>query len=144
MKAKIFKTFTALGIAVATLLLTTTSAHAYSRWFGLYTGDTGLFTGGWGQGRLHSSADDFSRCSTLWVAEGRIWDQDADGHGVIAWLAYTDCATGERKYFKLGSVGGDGNDAPLTTASVYNAKHPTIMMCLYKGTSQMKSCASSW
>ncbi|MDQ0847600.1 hypothetical protein [Streptomyces sp. V1I6] len=143
MKVKILKAVTALSVVVATLFFTATAAHAYSRWFGLYTGDGGFY-GGWGQGRLHSSADDYSRCARLWVAEGKIRDQDADGHGVIAWLAYTDCATGARKYFKLGSVAVSGNEAPLTTASVYNAKHPSIMMCLYDGTSQMKACASSW
>ncbi|MFJ2649121.1 hypothetical protein ACIO1C_20595 [Streptomyces sp. NPDC087420] len=145
MNLKLGRVVTAVGVILATLFFSASAAQAYSRSFGLNTGDSGgAFYGGWGQGVLNTSADDLAKCARLWVTSGRIWDEDADGHGVIAYMAYDDCATGARKYYKLGSVGGSGATAALTTAAVSNAKHPSIMMCLYDGTSQMKSCASSW
>ncbi|MBO3675712.1 hypothetical protein [Streptomyces sp. NEAU-YJ-81] len=115
-----------VGVVVATLFITATAAQAYSRAFALNSTDSGWYYGAWGQGTLNTSSDDFSKCSRLWVTSGKLWDEDADGSGAIAWLAYTDCATGEREYFKLGSVGGEGKSTTLTTASVYNAKHPTV------------------
>ncbi|MFJ2774939.1 hypothetical protein [Streptomyces sp. NPDC087300] len=120
------------------------AAQAYSRNFGLGSTDGGTYQGAWGQGQLHTGADDFSKCSKLWVTSGKLWDTDADGSGAIAWLAYTDCASGERQYFKLGSVAGEGKSTNLTTTPVYNAKHPTVMVCTYKGSSQMRDCGSSW
>ncbi|MGQ4389164.1 hypothetical protein [Streptomyces sp. SAS_270] len=140
---RIAQVIATLGVVVATLFITATAAQAYSRHFGLHSTDDG-YSGAWGQGNLNTSSDDFSRCSRLWVTSGKLWDLDADGSGAIAWLAYTDCATGEREYFKLGSIAGDGESTALTTASVYNAKHPTVMVCLYKGSSQMRDCGSSW
>ncbi|MGW3951915.1 hypothetical protein ACWEKM_13445 [Streptomyces sp. NPDC004752] len=141
---RIAQVIAALGVAIAAIFITATAAQAYSRSFALWSTDGGWYHGAWGQGTLNTSSDDFSKCSRLWVTRGKLTDEDADGSGAIAWLAYTDCATGERNYFKLGSVAGEGKSTELTTAPVYNAKHPTVMVCLYKGSSQMRDCGSSW
>jgi hypothetical protein len=56
-------------------------------------------------------------------------DKTSDYYGVIGYLQYTDCATGQIKHKQIGSV--VNGKVALDTSPVYNAKLPRFMMCKY-------------
>ncbi|MGW3951914.1 hypothetical protein ACWEKM_13440 [Streptomyces sp. NPDC004752] len=51
-----------------------------------------------------------------------------DGYGTIAYLMYTDCATGKIKHQAIGEA-HYGGAVRLSTSPVYNAKLPRFLLC---------------
>ncbi|MFJ2649120.1 hypothetical protein ACIO1C_20590 [Streptomyces sp. NPDC087420] len=60
---------------------------------------------------------------------GVLEDRNADAYGVVAYLQYTDCATGQIKQMEVGKVGTGKTNLSLT--SVYNAKLPRLLLCAW-------------
>ncbi len=81
-------------------------------------------------GYISHGAPSNTGCSYAKVnsAQGRLLeDKVRDLYGVIGYLQYTDCATGQIKHKKIGLA--VNSKVSLDTSPVYNAKLPRFMMC---------------
>jgi hypothetical protein len=113
---------------------TAAKAAAKSWYFDLKTKDKA--PGGRATGKLTYKSQGVKKkhgqCYYARISSGSVFDVEADGYGVIAYLLYTDCRNGHAVHATAGYVAKKGHSSGLSTSTYKYATKAGVQVCLRK------------